>query len=83
MSRDEIEQSARDQAVEIADSLVKAGAYLPDRPALTGVPLSRHLAEAEITALIAYMQKLGTYVPVEKPKTVHPLDPDSQRTSNR
>jgi len=83
MSRDAIEQSARDQAVEIADSLVNAGAYLPDRPTLTGARLSRHLAEAEITALIAYMQKLGAYEPVEKPKPVHPLDPDSQRTSSR
>jgi cytochrome c oxidase cbb3-type subunit I/II len=83
MSKDQIEQGARDQAVEIADSLVKAGAYLPDRPELTGLELSRHLAEAEVTALIAYMQKLGAYEAVAKPRPAHALDPDSHRTSSR
>lgn len=86
MTRDEIEQSARDQAVEIADSLVKAGAYLPDKPDLSGPDLAKHLAETEIIALIAYMQKLGAYDTIEpSPTKPHPLDPDSRRpetTSN-
>lgn len=81
MSRDEIEQSARDQAMEIAESLVKAGAFLPDRPDLTPENLRRHLAESQVVAMIAYVQKVGTYDVVEKKETPpsKTLNPDAHR----
>jgi cytochrome c oxidase cbb3-type subunit I/II len=81
MSKDEIEQSARDQAMEIADSLVKAGAFLRGAETLEPDQLRAKLAETEGVAVIAYLQKLGTYREVEKPETPspHPLDPDGNR----
>lgn len=60
MSKDQIEQHAREQAMAIADTL-KTDAYLPDQPELTGKALRNHLAERKIIAVIAYLQKLGTY----------------------
>ena len=44
----------------IADTL-KTDAYLTDQPELTGKALRNHLAERKIIAVIAYLQKLGTY----------------------
>jgi cytochrome c oxidase cbb3-type subunit I/II len=80
MTKDEIEQSARDQAVEISQALVKAGAYLPDRPDLEGENLRRYLSETQVVALIAYVQKIGTYQLVETPPAeVPPLNPDAYR----
>jgi cytochrome c oxidase cbb3-type subunit I/II len=81
MTGDAIEQHARDQAMEIADSLVKAEAFLPDRPELQGDGLRRHLAESQMIALIAYMQKLGAYDPIEPGAAprLAPLDPDARR----
>jgi cytochrome c oxidase cbb3-type subunit I/II len=79
MTRDEIEQSAREQAMAIADTL-KESAYLPDQPDLSGDELRNYLAERQIIAVIAYMQKLGAYTEQEldknKPDT---FDPDQQR----
>ncbi|MEP2776726.1 MAG: cytochrome-c oxidase, cbb3-type subunit I [Luteolibacter sp.] len=61
MTKDAIEQSARDQAMEISAALVKAGAFLPDEATLSEEQLMRRLADTEVVALIAYMQKIGTY----------------------
>ena len=81
MTKDAIEQSARDQGMEIASSLVKAGAFLPAQPDLGQDALRNHLADSQVVALIAYLQKLGTYQTVEAPagKEGRPLDPDSYR----
>ena len=58
-TRDEIEQGARDQARGIADDLRASGRYVnPD---------------SEMIALIAYLQKLGTYEDVE-PGEPEPFD---------
>jgi cytochrome c oxidase cbb3-type subunit I/II len=78
LSKDEIEQSAREQALEIATSLVAAEAFLPDKPELTGDALRNHLAETQVVALIAYMQKVGAYTNVNGQPQAHPLDPDSR-----
>ncbi|TAG11279.1 MAG: cytochrome-c oxidase, cbb3-type subunit I [Verrucomicrobia bacterium] len=85
LSRDEIEQSARDQGMEIASSLVKAGAFLPDQAKLSDDQLRNHLAESQVIALISYMQKVGTYDVVESDgkRPVKWLDPDSHRTQFR
>ncbi|MFT4177497.1 MAG: cytochrome-c oxidase, cbb3-type subunit I [Luteolibacter sp.] len=80
MTRDEIEQSARDQGMEIADSLVKAGAFLADQPDLTEDELRNLLAESRMVAVIAYLQKLGAYEEVEaRPEGGKFLNPDSRR----
>ncbi len=84
MGKDEIDAMAREQAIEIADSLVKGGVALAsaidkDGKPLTGAALARHLSETEVVALIAYMQKLGAYkmVSPEGGRKPTPLDPDS------
>ena len=79
MTKDEIEQSARDQAMEISKALVKAGAFLPDEATLTEDQLMRRLADTEVVALIAYMQKLGAYETVEPDPERKPSDPDALR----
>ena len=81
MSKDEIEQSARDQGVELAESLVKAGAFLPAQPDLSHDALRNQLADSKVVALIAYMQKLGAYQEINTPpsKEGRSLDPDSYR----
>ena len=81
MTKDAIEQSARDQGMEIAGSLVKAGAFLADQPDITPDVLRNRLAESEMVALIAYLQKLGAYQEVNAPagNEGRPLDPDSYR----
>ena len=83
MSKDEIEQSARGQAMEIADSLVKGGVYLTAKPDLSGDALRNYLSEQQVVALIAYMQKLGAYreVKPEGGTQPSPLDPDSYRAT--
>jgi cytochrome c oxidase cbb3-type subunit I/II len=79
MTQHEIEQNAREQALAIADSL-KDSAFLPDREDLTGDELRTYLADRKIIAMIAYMQKLGTYeaqsLDKKKPDT---FDPDQHR----
>jgi cytochrome c oxidase cbb3-type subunit I/II len=79
MDKHEIEQNARDQAFKISESLVNAGAYLPDQPELQGDLLARHLSETQIVALIAYMQKVGVYEKVDHQREPTMLDPDSLR----
>ena len=81
MTKDEIEQSARDQAMEISAALVKSGAFLPDEASLTEDQLMRRLADTEVVALIAYMQKLGTYEVTEPEKKID--DPDSLRKARQ
>ena len=79
MTNDAIEQSARDQGMEIAGSLVKAGAFLPNQPDLSQDALRNQLADSKVVTLIAYLQKLGTYKDVAVPtdNKGRPLDPDS------
>lgn len=81
MTNDAIEQSARDQGMEIAASLVKAGAFLPDQPDLDPDALRNHLADSKVVTLISYLQKLGAYQEVTAPalQEGRPLDPDSYR----
>jgi len=81
MTKDEIEQLARDQAMEIATNLVQGGVYLEAKPELKGDELRNYLADQEVVALIAYMQKLGAYreVKPEGGAKPTPLDPDSLR----
>ena len=78
MTKDEIEQNAREQALAIAATLPDA--YIPGKEDLTGDKLRNYLAERKIIAMIAYMQKLGAYTKQElgkeKPDT---FDPDQQR----
>jgi len=83
MTADEIEQHARDHAMEIARSLVEAESFLPSDPDLKGDDLLRTLAESQGVALIAYMQKLGVYEQVDPEFTLPPtpLNPDTQRRS--
>jgi cytochrome c oxidase cbb3-type subunit I/II len=84
MTNDAIEQSARDQGVELAESLVKAGAFLPLQPDLSHDALRNQLADSKVVALIAYIQKLGAYQQVTAPpnKGGHLLDPDSYRRAS-
>lgn len=82
MTKDEIEQDARDQAMEIATSLVKAEAFIPNKQ-LSPEELRRHLAETQVVALIAYIQKVGVYDTVTKPAPKNPtLDPDAHRSTS-
>jgi cytochrome c oxidase cbb3-type subunit I/II len=81
MSKDAIEQSARDQAMEISAALVKAGAFIPDQKDLSEAELMRHLAETKVVALIAYMQKVGVYDKVDHTRESKTLDPDTIRAA--
>jgi len=78
MTKDAIEQGAREQALEIASSLVASEVFLPNKPGLTGEALRNHLAESELIAMIAYVQKLGAYEEILAPAKQHALDPDSR-----
>ena len=81
MSQHEIRDLAESQSQEIAASLVAAKVYLPDKPDLQGDALRNHLAKTEAVALIAYVQKLGTYHDVVKDQPAKPsnFNPDSHR----
>jgi len=82
MTKHEIEQNAREQALAIADT-IKDSAYLPSQPDLTGDELRNYLAEREIIAVIAYMQKLGAYKEQHLDKESYDkLDPDQRREHN-
>ncbi len=78
MDKHEIEQNARDQALEISQSLVTAGAFIPTESNLTPEDLRRKLSETQVIALIAYMQKVGTYELKEVPAEL-PATPDNHR----
>ncbi len=81
MSQHEIRDLAESQGQDIAASLVAAKVYLPDKPDLQGDALRNHLAKTQAIALIAYIQKLGTYRDVVKDTPAKPsnFNPDSHR----
>jgi cytochrome c oxidase cbb3-type subunit I/II len=81
MTDDQITDRVESQAQEIAKSIVDSGAYFMDRPQLRGDALRNHLVKSQGIAVIAYLQKLGTYRDVKKPQPVPPssLNPDSHR----
>ena len=81
MNQHEILDMAQLQALEIADSLIAAKVYLPDKPELQGLALRDQLASSKFVALTAYLQKVGAYREVTKDKPAEPsmLNPDSHR----
>jgi cytochrome c oxidase cbb3-type subunit I/II len=82
MDKNTIEQKAREQALAIAKT-IEDTAFLPSQPDLSGPELTRYLSERRIIALIAYIQKLGSYEERELKEDPLPnlLDPDTQRTA--
>jgi cytochrome c oxidase cbb3-type subunit I/II len=81
LNQHEITDMVETQAQEIAQSLVDAKVYLPGKSELQGDALRNHLAKSQAVAVIAYLQKLGTYHEVKKDRPAGPsaLDPDSHR----
>jgi cytochrome c oxidase cbb3-type subunit I/II len=77
----EIIDMAAAQAQEVANSLVSAKVYLPDKPDLQGDVFRQHLATSKAVALIAYLQKLGAYREIRQNPSINPpvLDPDAHR----
>ena len=82
-SKDEIDQQAREQGMAIARSLFEGDAPVGYQPMKDKSPeeLIRHFSESQVVALIAYVQKVGTYHEIGKegPPSGVPLDPDSYR----
>jgi len=78
MTRDEIEQNAREQAMAIAATVMDT-AFLPNQPELSGEKLRNYLSETQFTAMVAYLQKLGSYVDQKPGNSPHPLDPDQKK----
>ncbi|MAS95221.1 MAG: cytochrome C oxidase Cbb3 [Verrucomicrobiales bacterium] len=91
MTPEEIEQHAREQALEIAQSLVDEQVKIPLKEGQEGPATASaardHLAGKEVVALIAYLQKLGQFeeiAPKEtpdpvKPRVIKPAIPDENR----
>jgi cytochrome c oxidase cbb3-type subunit I/II len=82
MNQHEILDKARFQALEISENLATARVQTPPgTDHLEGDELARYLADRQVVALIAYMQKLGAYrmVGSDGPPEPEPLDPDSYR----
>ena len=91
MTPEEIEQHAREQALEIAGRLVAEKVVIPvrkgEKEPADDAEARSHLAGKQIVALIAYLQKLGTYEEVApperpeptKPRTIKPGIPDKLR----
>ncbi len=79
----EILDMVETQAQEIAASLVASKVYLPGEKDLQGEELRNYLAKTKVVALIAFVQKLGTYRVVGKdgPAVGVPLNPDSYRAT--
>jgi cytochrome c oxidase cbb3-type subunit I/II len=83
LNQHEIRDMVETQAQEIAANLVKAEVYLPSKPDLQGDALRNHLAKSQVVALIAYMQKLGSYREVgDGTRGPIPLDPDTHRRTS-
>ncbi len=84
LSQHEINDMVEVQSMEIADNLIEAGVYIPDKPELQGIELRDHLAESQVVALISYIQKLGAYKEVknDNPLPPNPLDPDTHRKAD-
>ena len=93
MTPDEIEQGAREQALGIAEGLVGEQVKIPvgkgEKEPRTAAEARDHLAGKEIVALIAYLQKLGTFEEVEPGEEIEkpgidfyrPSIPDEQRVT--
>ena len=82
MNQHDIIDKARHQALEIAENLAASRVQMPPgQKELSEQALTQYLADRQVVALIAYMQKLGSYQMVE-PEGLpepQPLDPDSYR----
>ena len=91
MTPNEIEQGAREEALKIAQSLVDEKVDIPPGPdgkqPATAQQATNYLSEKRVVALIAYLQKLGSFEKVEptrgeqsnKPRVIRPAIPDKQR----
>ena len=77
MTPSEIEQHAQDQALEIAKNIVDNNPSIPwVKGEMPRQEIEATLAQKEIIALIAYMQKLGTYnIPERVDEDGNPLPP--------
>ncbi|MCB1241895.1 MAG: cytochrome-c oxidase, cbb3-type subunit I [Verrucomicrobiales bacterium] len=79
MTKDVILDKAQKQGLEIAERLVKAGVDF-QAPEGTAQPANdqeaiAYLADKQVVAVIAYLQRLGTYDPVDKVKPFQPTSP--------
>ncbi|MEM9478440.1 MAG: cytochrome-c oxidase, cbb3-type subunit I [Verrucomicrobiota bacterium] len=86
MKKEEIEGHARDQGLEYAKNLVAAGVTVPGQETLEEAELEVFLSESEIVAVIAYLQKLGSYTVPEEPappKNRILSSPDNFRASRK
>lgn len=92
MTPEEIEQGAREQALEIATTLVESQVKIPvskdGKEPATETEARDHLASKQIVSLIAYLQKLGTYDEIKKgeqeptkPQGILPGIPDKLRVA--
>ncbi len=83
MTPEEIEQHARKQALEIAGRLVTDKVRIPvtkgESEPTTAAEAQVYLAERQIVALIAYLQKLGAFEPVAPPDKPEPTRPRAIR----
>ncbi len=81
MNQHDIIGKAEFQAREIADDLAAKKVLQPAGLEMGEEEFAGYLADRKVVALIAYMQKLGTYRIQEKdgPPEGQPLDPDSYR----
>ena len=84
MTKDEIMQQALEQATKIATGLVDEDVIIPvDNPPTTRATAIAHLADKQIIALIAYLQKLGAHTVLEPESgdpSTSPFDiPDRRR----
>lgn len=83
MTKHEITQGALEQATKIATGLIDEGVILPGEnpPTVRAVKIS-DLADKQIIALIAYLQKLGAHEVLDPrgPKSLGPFEvPDERR----
>ena len=83
MSKDEIDQLARNQALEISRSLFEGAnpVSYSGMPQANAAQLSNTFSERQVIALIAYIQKVGAYREIipDGPPGPKTLDPDSYR----
>ncbi len=84
MNKHEIEQGARSQALKIATDLVASEVELPkDMDDMEDeAEIATALAERQIVAMIAYLQKLGAYENVDEKESSAPaiINPDKKHT---
>lgn len=84
MRPDEIEQHAQDQALEISKSIVKSNPVIPwATDEMSREEIEATLAQKQIVALIAYMQKVGVYEePAKVDENGKPLPKPEQSWTN-